>query len=207
MSHNTWIHRLTRVTLVKPLVGTAVTPNHLTTLRLTSGLVATVMLAVGDPFWRDVGAGMFLLAMLLDRADGDYARLTGQTSKAGHAYDLISDALCNSLVFVGLGIGLRGSDHGLLAIPMGLAAGLAVGAILWLVIKIEDLEGPRAAELGNVAGFDPDDAMLIVPLTIWLGASEGLLVAATVGAPGFALFFFWFFRRKLAAVKAAKRSG
>jgi archaetidylinositol phosphate synthase len=200
MSHNTWIHRLARVTLVKPLVGTSVKPNQLTTVRLICGVSAAVMLAIGAPPWSFVGAGVFLLGMFLDRADGDYARLTGQTSKSGHTYDLISDALCNALIFVGLGIGLRAGEHGLFALPMGLVAGLAVGAILWLVIKIEELEGQRAAELGNLAGFDPDDAVIIVPVAIWFGASEGLLLAAAIGAPGFALFFYWFFRRKLAAI-------
>ncbi len=203
MSHNTWIHRFTRIVLVKPLVGSAIRPNHLTTLRLVAGLSAATMLAAGSQLWSNIGAGVFLLAMLLDRADGDYARLTGQTSASGHTYDLISDGLCNALIFIGLGVGLRHGEYGMLAIPMGLFAGAAVGTILWLVIRIENLEGSRAAELGNFAGFDPDDAMVIIPVAIWFDRAEDLLFAAAVGAPGFAIFFYRFFRRKLADVKTA----
>ena len=180
-------------------------PNHLTTVRLVSGVAAAVMLALGEPFWSQTGAGVFVFALFLDRADGDYARLTGQTSASGHTYDLIADAISNSLIFVGLGIGLRASDYGWHAVPMGVVAGAAVGAILWLVIRIEELEGERAAELGNFAGFDPDDAILIVPFTIWLGGSQGLLMAAAIGAPVFAVFFYWLFRRKLISIQHVHR--
>jgi len=207
MSHHTWIHRLARITIVTPLIGSSVKPNHLTTLRLTTGICAAGFLAVGEPPWQHIGAGAFLLAMLLDRADGDYARLTGQTSRGGHIYDLVADALCNALIFAGLGIGLRGGQYGSQAILMGLIAGIAIGVILWLVIRIEQLEGARAAELGSFSGFDPDDAMIIVPLCIWANVMEGLLVAAAVGTPAFAIFFNWFFRRKRSDLKIIKREG
>jgi len=205
MSHNTLIHKIARVTIVRALVGTTVKPNHLTTARLTFGVLAAGMLAVGDPYWSEIGAGVFVFALFLDRADGDYARLTGQTSALGHTYDLIADAISNALIFVGLGVGLRASEYGWHAVPMGIAAGLAVGSILWLVIRIEELEGERAAELGNFAGFDPDDAILIVPIVIWLGGAHGLLMAATIGAPAFAVFFYWLFRRKLISTQQVHR--
>ena len=197
MSHNTWFHKVARVAVVTPLAKTPVTPNHLTFVRLAAGLAAAGALAVGEETWRHWGAGLFVLSMLMDRADGDLARLTGRTSPWGHKLDLITDALCNTLIFVGLGIGLRGSEFGGWAIPMGLLAGGAVALILFLVLRIEALEGARAAEIGYVAGFDPDDAIIAVPVALWLGWAEGLLVAASIGAPAFAVFFVWLFWRKL----------
>ncbi|MCP5373225.1 MAG: CDP-alcohol phosphatidyltransferase family protein [Hyphomicrobiales bacterium] len=190
---------------MKPLMDTPVTPNHLTTLRLAAGLSAAVSLAVGTAGWSMVGAGLFVLSMLLDRADGDLARLTGRTSPNGHIYDLIADATSNSLIFVGLGIGLRASQYGMWAVPMGILAGAAVGAILMMVMRIEAQEGARAAEIGGAAGFDPDDAMLLVPAAILLGWSQGLLLAAAVGAPAFALLFVFLFRRKLFAGASESR--
>ena len=53
------------------------------------------------------------------------------------------------------------------------------------------LRGERAAELGGAVGFDPDDGILAVPILIWLELAEELLVAAAVGAPAFAVFFYW----------------
>jgi len=193
MSHNTWIHRVARVG-VRPLVKTAVTPNQITTLRLAVGIAAAIALAVGSDVWRHWGAGIFLLSMLLDRADGELARLSGKTSPGGHKYDLISDSVCNALAFLGLGIGLTASPFGSWAPLMGAVAGLAIAAILWLVIKLEQRGGERAGELAGAAGFDPDDAMLVVPICIWFGLSEWLLASAAVGAPLFAVFMVLWFR-------------
>lgn len=180
------------------------TPNHLTTLRLAAGVAAAAAFAVGDAFWRDVGAGVFVLSMVLDRADGELARLGGKTSKWGHTYDLVADALCNALLFVGLGIGLAGGAHGVWAIPMGALAGGSVAAILGLTVLIEAREGQRAAEVKGFAGLDPDDAIVLVPVAVWLGWAEPLLVAAAIGAPTFVVFFLWLLRRRLAAAKPEK---
>ena len=194
MSHDTWIHRFARLG-VRPLARTAITPNQITTLRVATGLAAAGALAEGSETWRLWGAGIFALSMLLDRADGEFARLSGKTSPWGHRYDLVSDAACNAIAFVCLGIGLRDSLFGVWAYPMGLLAGAAVSAILWLVLKLEDRAGARAGELSLTPGFDPDDAMLIVPIAVWLGFAEWLIAAAAVGAPLFALFMVLKFRR------------
>ena len=201
MSHNTWIHRIARVTIVNPLVPTRVTPNQLTTARLVTGIAAAAVIGAGTPLWRDVGAAIFVLSVLLDRADGDLARLTGRTSPSGHRYDMIADAVSNALILFGLGVGLRGGEYGSLAVPMGLLAGLSVAAILGMVMQIEEMEGHRAAELPSFWGFDADDAVLLIPVFIWLGQAEGLLLAAVLVAPLVALFFLGLYRRKLRLAK------
>lgn len=200
MSHNTWIHKGARA-LVRPLVGTSVTPNHLTGLRLVTGIAAAAALAVGDDGWRTIGAAVFVVSLVLDRADGELARLSGKTSEWGHRFDLVVDSLVNGLVFIGIGIGLRQGGLGLWALPLGVLAGGAVAAVLWLVVRLESAQGPRAAELPQAGGFDADDAMLAVPLALWLGFAEPLLAAAAVGAPLFAVGFFWHNRRRLALVR------
>lgn len=184
------------MTVTKPLMaaGSKITPSQVTVVRLATGITAAVAFALGPsswlalPWWQ-IGSGLFILSMVLDRGDGDYARVSGQTSAAGHKFDLIADAVCNAVIFVGLGIGLRGGEWGMLAIPMGILAGASVTFILWLVMRMESLAGARSAELGSFMGFDPDDAILAVPVLVFLGYQEPLLVAATIGAPGFALLF------------------
>jgi phosphatidylglycerophosphate synthase len=202
VSHDTWIHRIARAVVARPLAATAVSPNQVTTARLATGLASAAAIGTGIPMWQDIGAGIFVVSMILDRADGDLARMTGKTSAAGHRYDLIADGLSNAVVFFGLGFGLRGGALGLLAIPVGLAAGVAVAAILRMAMWAEEKKGARAAELPTFAGFDVDDLMILGPLAIWVGEAELMLKAAAVGAPLFAVFFYWYVRRRLAASQA-----
>ena len=203
MSHNTWVHRGVRAVLVKPLCRTPVTPNHLTTLRMVTALAAAACLAVGPEFWRFVGAGLFLVSAFLDRAEGELARLTGKSTPGGHAFDLLSDGVSNVAVFVGLGIGLRDGAFGGWAVFMGIAAGVAVGLSMWLVLRMEKTREITSYDLGGFAGFDPDDALFLVPLALWLGWAEPLLVAALIGAPLFDLFFFlWLLRRRSIALQS-----
>ncbi len=182
---------------MRPLSTTAVTPNQITVARLATGIAAALALGVGDSLWRDLGAGIFVLSLILDRADGELARLSGRTSAGGHKFDLIADAISNALIFVGLGVGLANGAFGPWAIPMGMIAGAAVVTVLWMVMAIERTGGARAAEVGGGDLFDPDDGMLAVPILIWIGAAEGLLVAATFGASAFAAYFAWRFRTGL----------
>ena len=199
MSHDSWLHHIARATIVRPLMPTRVTPNQLTTARLATGIAAAVAVGSGVDLWRDVGAGLFVLSVLLDRADGDLARLTGRISPGGHKYDLVADAASNALILFGLGVGLREGGFGPWAAPMGALAGAAVASILWMVVRMEELGGQRAGELPSLRGFDVDDAVLLIPVLIWLDKAEALLTAAAVIAPLVALFFLGLYRRKLRA--------
>lgn len=195
ISHNTWIHRVVRVG-VRPLVDTRVTPNQVTTVRLITGLAAAVAFAAG-PAWLYLAAGLFVLSTLLDRADGVLARMSGKTSAWGHTYDIIADALSNIFLFIGVGFALRESMLGHWATLMGAVAGIAVAVVLLFVMRIEAVHGPRAAELGSAAGFDPDDALLLLPLAMLFGWGVQILIASAVIAPLFGVFFLWHFRDRL----------
>jgi len=197
MSHNTWVHKGVRAVIVQPLARTKVKPDHLTGLRMATGVAAAVCLAMGPEFWRTIGGGIFLVSLLLDRADGDLARLTGKTTPWGHTYDLLADGVSNTMIFIGLGVGLRGGDFGSWSILMGIVAGMAVGLCMWLVMRMEQLGEYTTTDLGGAGGFDPDDAMFFIPVALWLGWAKPLLLAALIGAPTFALFFFlWLLRRQ-----------
>ena len=162
MSHDSWVHHIARVAIVRPLMPTPVTPNQLTTVRLVTGIAAAAMVGAGVTPWEHIGAAVFVLSVLLDRADGDLARLTGRTSLGGHKYDLIADTVSNALILCGLGVGLREGGFGLMAVLMGALAGAAVAAILWMVMRMEELKGHRAGELPSFWGFDVDDAVLLI---------------------------------------------
>src|SRR5215475_4413839 len=111
MSHNTWVHRLVRP-MVRLLARTSISPNQVTTARLCFGLAAAVVAGIGPDPWLAIGAGLFLVSFLLDRADGALARLTNKSSPAGHRYDALADSACNGAIFLGIGLALRDDPLG-----------------------------------------------------------------------------------------------
>jgi archaetidylinositol phosphate synthase len=190
MSHNTWLHRIAEVG-VNPLVATRIRPNHITVGRLLTGLGAAILFGIGTretEFW---GAGLYLLSMLLDRADGILARKQGTMSRAGHVFDLVADAVCTTIVFIGIGVGLRETWLGEVSYLLGAAAGTAVAFSFWMSMRLEAVAGTQALGLSSAGGFDPDDAMLAVPIVCALGFAQYLLLAAAGIAPIFALLLLY----------------
>lgn len=182
MSYNTWIHKFSRV-LVQPLVDTPVTPNHLTTARLVFGVAAAVCFALDDTTWNWIGTLSFVISMVLDRADGELARLSGKSSRFGAIYDLITDAICNSALFIGIGIAVANGELGQWAIVLGVISGLCISTIFYTVIQVAADVEASAAAFNAFAGFDPDDAILLAPIGVLLGLSQWLLILAAVITP------------------------
>ncbi|MDZ7952932.1 CDP-alcohol phosphatidyltransferase family protein [Nostoc sp. DedQUE09] len=179
--------------LVRPLKDSWVNPNHLTTVRLVTGLVAALALAVGDAIWVNIGGWLFALSNFLDHTDGELARLSGKTSKWGHQYDLASDAIIHILLFVCIGYGLREGKFGWWALVMGIVSGVSVACIFHLRNQMEQRLGKQASRQPNFAGFDIEDVLYLFPIVPLLNGLEPLLMAATIGAPTFALWVIWQF--------------
>ncbi len=202
MSHDTWIHRAVRG-LVRPLANSPVTPNHLTTVRLLTGLGAAAGFAVGSPAWTNLAAGLFFLSMLLDRADGELARISGKSSRFGHFYDIVTDAICDTAVLAGVGVGLRAGSYGMWAIAMGVAAGLSVAWIFYMIMRMEREQGTGSSGFSANWGVDPDDTMVVIPLALVFGFGETLLLASVILAPIAGLIVYREFRRRRQCANAA----
>jgi phosphatidylglycerophosphate synthase len=190
MIGTSWLHRLARL-LVRPLVGSGVKPNHLTTLRLATGLLACAALIPGDAAWTWWAGWLWLASQLLDRADGELARIGNMSTPGGHRYDYIVDNIVNPAFFVALGLGLRDSGLGVVAVALGLWAGLALYACGYWSEAIERLEPAGTKAYAGAYGFDPDDALLLLAPIVWLGWSAHLLVAASLGVTVMMLLTGW----------------
>ncbi len=180
--------------LVRPLKDSWVNPNHLTTVRLVTGLLATAALAVGSADWVNIGAGLFVLSNFLDHTDGELARLSGKSSKWGHQYDLASDAIIHIFLFVGIGYGLMNSQFGSWALIMGVLSGVSVACIFHWRNEMEQQLGKDATRQPNFAGFDIEDVLYLFPVVTLVHGLMPLLILATIGAPIFAIWVFWQFR-------------
>ena len=177
--NDTWTHAAARW-MVRPLVGTGVTPNHLTTLRLITGVAACIGIALGTPAGDGWGGALWLVSAFLDRADGELARVGNMMSVAGHQYDYQVDLWINSAFFLAAGVGLRHGWLGHLAPPVGFEAAMAMVACCWLSEVYEKLSGPGVRTWNGGFGFHPDDALYLLGPIVWLGWLSPILVAAAV---------------------------
>src|SRR5919106_5757681 len=180
MSSKTWDARLA-YWLIRPFKDSWVTPNYFTTLRLVVGLGAGAAFASGH--WPNLGALLLVLSNFLDHTDGELARLSGKTSRAGHLYDLICDAIVHILLFVSIGIGLRETGLGAWALPLGVIAGLGVTMIFHLRHEMEQRHGKAAIRQPHLLGFEAEDVLYLLPLITLSGKLLPFLIAAAIGAP------------------------
>jgi phosphatidylglycerophosphate synthase len=184
-----WDQRLAHL-LMQPLAATRITPNQITTLSLALGLLAAALYAAGGAVVH-LGGACFVLAFLLDHADGELARMTGRTSAFGHYYDLVAGGAVLVALFVGIGIGLQDGALGAWPLALGIAAALATAATIALRLELERRAGKDATRQPNMLGFEIEDLMYLVGPITWLGLLEPFLVLAGIGAPLFALFVLW----------------
>jgi phosphatidylglycerophosphate synthase len=159
-----------------------VRPNHITTLRLLTGIAACVAFAWGNRAGMGWGGGLWLVSAFLDRADGELARLADMMSLQGHRYDYLADVWVNTLFFIAIGIGLRHSVLGKWSMPLGLLSGAST-FLVSVFAEMLELRGPPGTQaVSGRWGFDPDDALYLMGPLAWLGWLTPILVGASVGA-------------------------
>ena len=180
MSGGSWTHLIARP-LVRPMIGTRIRPNHLTTLRLLTGLAACACFAVGSYAGMIWGGAVWLVSAFLDRADGELARMGKLMSPWGHTYDFYTDTVVNTVFFAAIGVGLRHGWLGVWSLPLGLIAALSVMLAGILSERLERRSPPETRAYSGRWGFDPDDALYLMGPLAWLGWLSPVLVGAAVG--------------------------
>jgi phosphatidylglycerophosphate synthase len=132
------------------------------------------------------GGAIWLVSAVLDRADGELARIGNMKSESGHRYDYYSDVLVNTIFFVAIGVGLRNSSLANWSIALGLLAGGALFLCMWWSELLERRSGPGTRAYGGRWGFDPDDALILMAPFAWLGWLAPILIGAAAVAPAVA---------------------
>jgi archaetidylinositol phosphate synthase len=187
-----WSHRFVRH-LIRPLAGTSITPNHITALRAITGAMACLAFAWGTRRMVVWGGVVWVLSALLDRADGELARLSNTSSLVGQLYDYFVDICVNVTMFVAVGIGLRHGPFGIWAIMLGSLCGACLFLCLFWSEEIERNLEPGAIVLGGAGGFDPDDLFYLIGPFAWAGAFPLMLLSGIVVlAPAAAVIGIWY---------------
>jgi len=185
-----WDARLARQ-LVTPLLGSWVTPNHLTTVRLIVGVAAAAAFLPGSYGWSNLAALLLILSNFLDHTDGELARMSGKSSRIGHIYDIASDAVVTILLFIAIGVGVGAQSDGAPSVPpaaLGALAGGAVALIFFLRMRIEEMAGKAGTRQSSLGGFETEDVLYLLPLVTLFDGVTPFLTAAAIGAPLYAIW-------------------
>jgi archaetidylinositol phosphate synthase len=154
-----------------------------------SGLAACALLAVGSRYTAAWSGVLWVVSCVLDRADGELARMGNLRSDSGKVLDFYSDMILDSFWFLGAGIGLRHGPLGESAVPLGVLTCGSMLVIMWSSELFERLSAPGVKAFGfkRVKRFHPDDALFLLAPFTWLGWLVPILVAASVCTPIFAI--------------------
>jgi phosphatidylglycerophosphate synthase len=184
----------------------------LTTLRLLIGIAGAWCLAHAGFAWANAGSLLIVLSNFVDHTDGELARIGGKSSHIGHFYDLACDALVTVMLFVGMGIGVGGTQIGPLKLApgaLGAAAGVAVAVIFFLRMRIEEMVGKAGTKQASVGGFETEDVLYLLPIVTLTNVVAPFVLVASIGAPLFAAWVvvdYWRVARRTARLVAKAAS-
>jgi 1L-myo-inositol 1-phosphate cytidylyltransferase / CDP-L-myo-inositol myo-inositolphosphotransferase len=205
---DTYVNRPLSRQFSRLFLRSGVSPNAITIISMSIGLLAAGMIAQGTYVSGVLGALLFQLSAVVDCSDGEVARITFTESRFGAMLDLIGDNLTHLAIFAGVAwsVYLQGPVLAWMspAVPLvlGTAAMLANGLSLWLVMRAKRLRD--AGQLGSVertarvdvilkkvASRDFSVVLIVFAMFGWL---EPFLWLAAIGSNVFWLTLGWITR-------------
>ena len=174
--------------LVRPLVNTPVTPNHVTTVSLLLSLAGSALFAWGDgaaPLW---AAGLITLARFIDHMDGELARQSGKTSPVGAMYDSLTGTASYGTMFLGMGYGewRHGAPDWVLGASLIVMGLIVVNMILQF--RVEKRTGTAPDPYPQIGRFEVEDGIYLILPIIWLTGTWWFFVVGIAGTLIFTLF-------------------
>lgn len=127
--------------IAQALMKTDISPNVVTWLTFVLALVTALVAAHGGVGWLAAGGILYQTVSVIDCVDGDLARVTYRTSKAGAALDTTFDMVANLGAVLGLTVGVvRTYGMAELVWPLALFGAMSCGiTAMALLVRF----GPR----------------------------------------------------------------
>jgi phosphatidylglycerophosphate synthase len=187
---DTRLDRIFHRRLSRPLSRLAlrwgVSPNGVTLVSFAVGLGAVWFFWNATPARALVGLALYALAVILDHADGEVARLALRESPAGARLDVIADTAIHALLLVALGLTAQQAAGG------GAVAGVvaALGAVGSAVLAQSATTagagvGAMLDALSNRDGFYLMLGLFIVGLAFVPAALPGFMILVAAGCHAF----------------------
>ena len=134
------LNRFLSSPLTAVFLKTPLTPNHITFLSLSFGILSGFFFSRGHFSSSLLGALSFQIAAILDNCDGEIARAKNLKSKFGGWFDIVADVLTDIALFSGITISI--SKTGAQGPLFFIGALCVTGSLLnFLIVLIEKTKG------------------------------------------------------------------
>jgi phosphatidylglycerophosphate synthase len=190
------VERRLSLAITRRLVGTRITPNAMTLVSLTIGLLGAPFFLSSEPLHQVVGSLLFLTHSILDGCDGELARLKFQESPTGARLDFWGDNLVHVAVFGCMAAGWSLAAGALWPLLLGALAITGTAASAYVVAHRDG--GPATAgPTGRLADAVANrDFIYLVLLLACVGRAHWFLVPVALGTPIFMMLVRWGARRR-----------
>jgi phosphatidylglycerophosphate synthase len=174
------------------LAHTNITPNQVTLVGMSIGLLAALLLSLPGYWAHLCGALIFVFCIIVDVVDGEIARLRILESAFGHYLDIVTDNIVHAAIFVGMAFGLyhdTGNHSYILALWFLLGGFvLSMIAVYQCILRLNPDELEKSPRLIRLMAFlsNRDFAYLIAVLALF-GKLDWFLIGASAGSYLFAI--------------------
>lgn len=185
------VERRISLAITRRLVGTRITPNQMTLVSLTIGLLGAPFFLSAEPLLQIVGSLLFLTHSILDGCDGELARLKFQESASGARLDFWGDNLVHVAVFGCMAGGWAMAEASLWPLLLGALAITGTGASAYLVAH-RDGGAAAAGPPGRLADAVANrDFIYLVLALACFGRAHWFLIPVALGTPIFMMLVRW----------------
>ena len=185
------LNRIFSRPLTRILLATPLTPNHVTTLCLLTGLAAGYLFSKGLYETSLVGAILYQIAVVLDNCDGEIARAKKLGSVFGGWYDIAADFTTDISLFGGIALGALASG---LKGPVGLFTALCLsGSVMHLsLVVLEKIRGFGPAVYGSAHPESATRKNILLNIFDCLREGDSSWFVVLFAAMGTTSWLLWF---------------
>lgn len=183
------VERRISLALTRRLVGTRITPNQMTLVSLTIGLLGAPFFLSAEPWQQIAGSLLFLTHSILDGCDGELARLKFQESPTGARLDFWGDNMVHVAVFGCMAGGWSMAEASLWPLLLGALAITGTAASAYVVAhRGAAAAGPPGRLADAVANRD---FIYLVLVLACFGRAHWFLIPVALGTPIFMMLVRW----------------